>query len=100
MTCRISEMADALNMPLFPLKIRFVDSKHAFERFDSISLDEADYVQGWSRKREGDSQLILLLLRDENRLEDFVALCRKEDSVVEVIPITEDEFHAGKSNAI
>ncbi|OJU98674.1 MAG: hypothetical protein BGO12_20030 [Verrucomicrobia bacterium 61-8] len=85
---------------MFPLKIRFVDSQHAFDRFHFISLRDADYVQGWSRKREGDSQLILLLLDNEDRLEDFLALCRREDSVVEITPITEDEFHAGNSNSV
>jgi hypothetical protein len=86
-------------MPTFPLRIRFVDEDHAYKRFHSFPPD-VDYIEGWSRKRDGDSQMILLSVASEAHLQDFLALCRQENSIVEVIPITEEEFHKAKSNAI
>ena len=59
-----------------------------------------DYIEGWSRKRDGDSQVILLHLASEAHMPDFLALCQQEGSIVEVVPITEDEFRKAKSNAI
>src|SRR5947208_12243791 len=49
-------------MPMFPLRIRFVDADHAYERFHSFPPADVDYIEGWSRKRDGDSQMILLHL--------------------------------------
>jgi hypothetical protein len=87
-------------MPMFPLGIQFVDADHACERFHSFPPDDLDYIEGWSRKRDGDSQMILLHLATEAHLQDFLALCRLEGSIVAVTPITEDEFRRAKSNAI
>jgi len=87
-------------MPMFPLRIRFVDADHAYERFHSFPPDDVDYIEGWSRKRDGDSQMILLHLTSEARMQDFLALCRQDSSIMEVVPITEDEFQRAKSNAI
>jgi len=87
-------------MPIFPLRIRFVDADHAYERFHSFPPEGVDYIEGWSRKRDGDSQMILLHLASEAHMQDFLALCRQESSIVEVVPITEDEFQRAKSSAI
>jgi hypothetical protein len=87
-------------MPMFPLRIRFVDADHAYERFHSFPPGDVNYIEGWSRKRDGDSQMILLQLASEAHMQDFLALCRQESSIVEVVPITEDEFQKAKSNAI
>ena len=85
---------------MFPLRIRFVDADRAYEHFHSFPPDGVDYIEGWSRKRDGDSQMILLHLASETHMQDFLALCRQESSIVEVVPITEDEFQRAKSNAI
>ena len=66
----------------------------------SFPPDDVDYIEGWSRKRDGDSQIILLHLASEAHMQDFLALCRQEGSIVEVVSITEDEFQRAKSNAI
>lgn len=87
-------------MPMFPLRIRFVDADHAYERFHSFPPDDVDYIEGWSRKRDGDSQMILLHLANETQLQDFLELCRRENSIIEVVSITEDEFQRARSNAI
>jgi hypothetical protein len=87
-------------MPMFPLRIRFVDAAHAYERFHSFPPGDVDYIEGWERKRDGDSQMILLALASEAHMQDFLALCQKEGSIVEVVPITEDEFRRAESNAI
>jgi hypothetical protein len=87
-------------MPMFPLRIRFVDAEHAYDRFHCFPPDDVDYIEGWSRKRDGDSQMILLHLTSEAHMRDFLALCEQEGSIVEVVPITEAEFRRAKSNAI
>jgi len=69
-------------MPMFPLRIRFVDADHAYERFHSFPPGNVDYILGWSRKRDGDSQIILLHLASEAHMQDFLALCRQQDSIV------------------
>ncbi len=66
---------------MFPLRIRFVDTDHAYERFHSFPPDDVDYIEGWSRKRDDDSQLILLHLANEAHLQDFLELCRQETSI-------------------
>jgi hypothetical protein len=85
---------------MFALRIRFVDANHAYERFHSFPPGDLDYIEGWSRKRDGDSQLILLKLAGDAPIQDFLALCRQESSIVEVVPLSEDEFQRAKSNAI
>lgn len=86
-------------MPTFPLRIRFTDAECAYERFHQFPPD-TDFIDGMSRKRDGDSQVILLRVASETCLQDFLALCRAENSIVEVLPITEDEFWSAPSNAI
>ena len=87
-------------MPMFPLRIQFVDADHAYKLFHSFPPSDVDYIEGWSRKRDGDSQVILLHLASEAHMQEFLALCRQESSIVEVVPITEDDFQRAKSNAI
>jgi hypothetical protein len=43
--------------------------------------------------------MLLLHLASEAHMKDL-ALCREESSIVEVVPIAEDEFQRAKSNAI
>ena len=52
---------------------RFVDAEHAYERFHSFPPDAVGYIEGWSRKRDGDSQMILLHLASETHVHDFLA---------------------------
>lgn len=87
-------------MPLFPLRLRFVDADHAYERFHHFPPDDIDYVERMSRKRDGDSQVMLLGVPSDAHLRQFLALCREESSIVEVLPITEEEFWRAPSNAI
>ena len=87
-------------MPLFPLRIRFVDAEHAYERFHHFPPHDLEYVERMSRKRDGDSQVMLLEVPTDANLQQFLALCREEDGVVDVFPITEEEFWRAPSNAI
>jgi len=87
-------------MTTVPLRIRFVDEQVAYDVFETFPPEDLHYVEGWSRKRDGDSQLVLLRLADERHLESFLALCRQTAYVVEVIPITEIEFWSAQSNAV
>lgn len=86
-------------MPTFPLRIRFTDAKRAYEKFHQFPPD-ADFIDGISRKRDGDCQVMLLNVAEETCLQDFLALCQAESSIVEVLPITETEFWNAPSNAI
>ncbi len=85
---------------MFPLQIRFTDGQHAYDLFGSFPPQDVDYIEGWERKRVGDSQVILLHLESAVNLDDFLSLCRRHPNVVEVIAITEDEFRRAPSNAI
>lgn len=87
-------------MPTFPLRIRFVDDAHAYRQFHSFPPEGVDYIEGWSRKRDGDSQLILLHLARGARLQEFLALCRQEPGILEVTQISEEEFRRAPSNAV
>lgn len=87
-------------MTTVALRIRFVDEQVACDVFESFPPDDLDYVDAWSRKRDGATQVILLSLRDERDLEVFLGLCRRTADVVEVVPITESEFWKTPSNAV
>jgi hypothetical protein len=86
-------------MLTFPLRIKFTDAKCAYERFHHFP-PEMDFIEGMARKRDGDNQVTLLKVANETCLQDFLALCQAESSVVEVFPITEDEFWEAPSNAV
>ena len=87
-------------MTIVPLRIRFIDEQVASDVFETFPPDDLDYVEGWSRKRDGDSQVVLLRLSDERYLQAFIALCRQTSYVVDVTPITETEFWNAPSHAI
>jgi hypothetical protein len=87
-------------MPIFPLRIRFRSPDRAYDLFHSFPPDDLDWIEGHSRKRDGDSQVMLLNLSSEARLQDFRRLCAEHPDIVEVVSITEDEFWRAPSNAI
>jgi len=85
--------------PPVALRIRFSSVTRAFELFHLFPPD-LDYLDGCSAKRDGDSKVMRLYLSAPERLEDFVDLCASHPDVVEVRPITEEEFCRAPSNAI
>ena len=87
-------------MPVFPLRVRFRNSDRAYDLLYSFPPDDVDWIEGHSRKRNGDSQVMLLHLSSEDRLQDFRALCGKHPDIVEVVSITEEEFWRAPSNSI
>jgi hypothetical protein len=87
-------------MQTYPLRVRFIDADHAYEYFHSFPPDDIDYLNDYSRKRAGDSQMILLRLEDGSQLESFLHLCKEHPAIVEVISISEEEFWKAPSNAI
>ncbi len=88
------------DMPVYPLRVRFKSADLAYELFYSFPPQDLDWIEGWSRKRDGDSQVILLRVSSEERLQDFLALCKKNRDITAVVQITEDEFWRAPSNAI
>ena len=84
---------------LFPLRIDFIDDETAHRLFDSFPPDDMPYLEGWSRKRAGASQVMLLRVPFEDDLADFIAVCRRHAAVTNVVRITEDEFWAAPSNS-
>jgi hypothetical protein len=87
-------------MPTFPLRIRFTSAALCYERFHHFPPDTADFIESMTRKRDGDCQVMLLGVATEAHLQDFLALCRAERGIVEVLPITESEFVRAPSNSI
>ena len=88
-------------MPMqYPLQITFTSEAVAYKRFHEFPPGSLDYVEGWSRKRDGASQVLLLRLASPEDLPRFVALCHAQPDVLSVVPITDSEFWAAPSNAI
>ena len=85
---------------MYPLRVRFSSADRAYELFSSFPPQDLDWIEGHSRKRDGDSQVVLLHLSSEERLQDFFELCERHPEITEVVPITEDEFWRAPSNAI
>jgi hypothetical protein len=85
---------------VFPLRIQFTSFTRAYETFYSFPPSDLDYIDGWSRKRDADSQVVLLRLSAPSRLQDFLDLCAANPDILAVRFITADEFHAAPSNAI
>jgi len=76
-------------MTIISLRIRFASVMRAYETFHSFPPDDMDYIDGWSRKRDGDSQVILHLT-DESRIQEFIDLCATNADVLEVTRITKE----------
>lgn len=87
-------------MPVYTLRVRFSSADRAYELFSSFPPQDIDWIEGHSRKRDGDSQVMLLHLSSEDHLLDFLALCNRHREITEVVPITEEEFWRAPSNAI
>lgn len=88
------------DMPMFPLRVRFSSSDRAYRLFSSFPPQDVEWIEGYSRKRHGDSQVMLLHLSSEARLKDFYTLCKEHPDIVEVLPITEEDFRRAPSNAV
>jgi hypothetical protein len=87
-------------MATFHLRLQFVDEQKAYEMFHVFPPSDLHYIDGWSRKRDGASQVVALQLTSEARLRDFVTFCMNEKNVIGVISITKEEFEKAPSNAI
>jgi hypothetical protein len=87
-------------MAMYPLRVRFSSANRAYELFSSFPPQDVDWIEGHSRKRHGDSQVMLLHLSSECGLQDFFKLCNQHPDIVEVLPITQEEFESAPSNAI
>ena len=86
-------------MPVYRLRVRFSRADRAYELFSSFPPQDVDWIESHSRKRHGDSQVMLLHLSSEAWLQHFFTLCKRHPDIVEVVPITEQEFQSA-SNAI
>jgi len=82
-----------------PLRIHFRDKQAAYYQFH-LFPPELDYITGWSRKREGASQLLLLTLRSRSYLDDFIAACRRNPHFVRIEEISEEEFWKAPSHGV
>jgi hypothetical protein len=87
-------------MAMFPLRVRFSSPQRARALFSSFPPQNLDWIEGHSRKRDGDSQVMLLHLGSDAKLEDFFELCEDYPDIIDVVPITEEEFWAAPSNAV
>jgi hypothetical protein len=78
-------------MQRIAFQIQLADSVRAAEAFDVFPPGGLDYVESWIRRRDGDSQFILVELADGARESDFRQLCTQFSGVVDVRDISEDE---------
>ena len=70
------------------VRIRFSDENAAYCQFHIFPPD-LDYVSGWSRKRDGAWQVLLLTLRSRKHFDDFIAVCRRNPHFVGIDDISE-----------
>ena len=84
---------------LFHIRIQFRDEQAAYYQYHVFPPD-LDYITGWSRKREGASQLLILHLHSRKHLEDFIAVCRRNPHFVSIEEISEEEFWKAQSHAV
>jgi hypothetical protein len=82
-----------------PLRIRFRDEQAAYYQFH-IFPPSPDYITGWSRKRDGASQVVLLSLTSRKHLDDFISVCRHNPHFVSIEEISEEEFWKAPSHGV
>jgi len=82
-----------------PLRIRFRDEQAAYYQYH-LFPPELDYVNGFSRKRDGASQVLILSLRSRKHLDDFIAVCRSNPHFVSIEEISEEEFWKAPSHGV
>jgi hypothetical protein len=88
------------DMPTYPLRVRFSSADVAYDRFHSFPPADVDWIESTSRKRDGDSQVMLLRVVSREHLQDFLELCKQHRDITDVVPISEDEYWRASSNAI
>jgi len=82
-----------------PLRIRFRDEQAAYYQYH-LFPPELDYINGYSRKRDGASQVLILSLRSRKHLDDFIAICRRNPHFVSIEEISEEEFWKAPSHGV
>jgi hypothetical protein len=81
------------------LRIRFTNQDAAFYLFSNFPGEDLDYVGGCSRKRDGDSHVMLLTLPSRKHLDNFIEVCRRNPHFVGAEIISEEEFWKAPSNS-
>ncbi len=87
-------------MSTVALRVTFTDALCAYNLYHIFPPQTLEYVEGWRRKRDGDSQVILLKLRDRHDLQRFYDLCTSIPEICEVKRIAAKEFWRAQSNAV
>lgn len=87
-------------MAMFPLKVRFKSEDLAYTRFHTFPPHDLNIVEGHSRKRFREAHLMLLHLKEEQDLSEFLELCSNDPDIVEVTEITIEEFKRSPSNSV
>lgn len=82
-----------------PLRIRFRDEQAAYYQYH-LFPPELDYINGFSRKRDGASQVLILSLRSRKHLDDFISVCRSNPHFVSIEEISEEEFWKAPSHGV
>jgi hypothetical protein len=84
----------------FTVRIDFRSEYECYSQFHSFPRPDSDYICGWSRKRVGSSQMILLELTTRDDFKKFVQECLLNPSVECVEKISEAEFWEAPSNSV
>ena len=82
-----------------PVRIHFRDEQAAYYQYH-LFPPELDYITGYSRKRDGASQVLILSLRSRKHLDDFIAVCRSNPHFVSIEQISEEEFWKAPSHGV
>jgi len=87
-------------MPEYPLRIIHKDAMTAFLVINSFEPLKLDWIDGYSQKRHGNCQVLLLPLPSKSHLDTFISICRSHPTVIDVLQITEKEFWNAPSNSM
>jgi hypothetical protein len=87
-------------MPMYALRISFPTERDAQDQFAAFPPTDVAYIQCISRKRDGNTWVVLADLQTQRDLDDFLVLCRSHPRVTEIKLITEKEWKEAPSHSI
>ena len=79
-------------MPRYALRISFPTEQDARDQFGAFPSSDAPYIQRISRKRDGNTWVIMADLQEQRDLDAFLVMCRSHPRVNEIKLITEAEW--------
>ena len=88
-------------MSKYCFRITFQTEEAAFYQFHVFPpVSHLNWILGWARKRNGNSQLVLLELKSEEFRDRFLELCCENPHVLKIQEIAEEDFTNTESHDV